>query len=87
MIKLPSPVEFTKFIKSVPLACPKSLSFGGSVIAIGNARDKTASSKTPKVLQYADLKVGEVTDYFILALGLNKEKTKIGDSGEGSENL
>lgn len=79
-------MEFSNVIKSVPLACPKSLSFGGSVIAIGNARD-SSSSKAPKVLQYADLKVTELTEHFIFAVGLNKEKTKIGDAGRGCENL
>lgn len=74
-------MEFTKYIRSVPLACPKTLSFGGSVIAIGNGKSNT--NKAPLILQYADFKVTELSENFIFAVGLNKESTKIGDSGKG----
>lgn len=74
-------MEFDKYIRSVPLACPKSIGFGGSVIAIGNGKSET--SKAPQILQYADLKVTELDEHFIFAVGLNKESTKVGDAGKG----
>lgn len=80
VIKLPSPIEFTKYIKSVPLACPQDFKFGHPVLAVGNGISDSGSA--PTILQYANLKISELFDEnIILAVGLNGESIKSGDSG------
>lgn len=79
-IKLPSPIEFTKYIQSIPLACPQKLQYGHPALAIGNGISDSGSA--PKILQYANLKITSLMDEnIILAVGLNGESIKSGDSG------
>lgn len=80
VIRLPSPIEFTKYIHSVPLACPQDFPRGQPVLAVGNGISNSGSA--PKILQYANLKMSELWDgNVILAVGLNGESIKSGDSG------
>lgn len=80
MIKLPSPIEFTEYIKSVPLACPQDFKYGHPVLAIGNGISDSGSPST--ILQYANLEIYKLLHgNVILAKGLNGESIKSGDSG------
>lgn len=79
LIKLPLPVEFNEYIKSVPLACPERYILGAPAVAIGNGITNT--HRTAPILQYAFLKISGEQENIIFAEGLSKESTKSGDSG------
>lgn len=81
MIKLPSPVEFNQYINSVPLACPRQFERGAPALVVGNGISD--SGEAPSILQWAHLRISRVikNGTVILAIGLNKESIKSGDSG------
>lgn len=79
MIKLPSPLEFNEYIRSIPLACPKPM-LNAPAIVVGNGVTNTQNLAT--ILQHANLKISEERKNIILAKGLNAESIKEGDSGK-----
>lgn len=79
-IRLPSPIEFTEYIQSIPLACAQSFDFLQDVLVVGNGISNTG--RAPRILQYALLALHNIEDKnAFLALGPDGEKIKPGDSG------
>lgn len=79
LIKLPTPIVFNEYIKSIPLACPDRYLLGSPVVAVGNGITNT--DRVARILQYAHLRVSGQEENVIFAEGLSKESTKSGDSG------